>query len=182
MPHLAERAARVRDALVTQAAVRDQSEAAARVSRLLSRPIRPTLAREACTIVTNPWAQLSVVAFFVLASTPGCGPAGLPTYPVEGTVHWEGQPVEKGDIVLISVDNSVAPDAGKIVGGTFTLRAKAGKKRIEIFASREAENLDRHEKARPLVPYIPHRYNVSSELEQEVTAEGPNSWTFDLPK
>jgi hypothetical protein len=116
----------------------------------------------------------------LLALMAGCGPSGPRTYEVSGTVTWNGKPLPQGDIVFLPVDGAVAPDAGKIVDGRFTFRARAGKKRVEIHASRAEGPVDPVMKTAPRKSYIPPRYNAHSILQAEVTPGGENRYAFEL--
>jgi hypothetical protein len=110
----------------------------------------------------------------------GCGPSGSEKYTVTGTVTFDGQPVPDGHIIFAPTEPGSAPDAGKIIQGKFELTATAGKKRVEIHASRESGPIDPVMGAVPRVPYIPARYNSASVLTAEVTKQGPRHLQFDL--
>ena len=77
----------------------------------------------------HPINLTQICLLAVLAA--GCGPSGPKTYPVSGTVTFNGEAVRKGHIVFSPVDGSTAPDAGEILNGEFHLQAKAGKKRAK---------------------------------------------------
>ena len=110
----------------------------------------------------------------------GCGPSGPKTYPVSGTVTFNGDAVRKGHIVFSPVDRSTAPDAGEILNGEFSLRAKAGKKRVEIVADRAVGKMDPVMHTIPRESYIPEKYNAESILEREVVPDGENKFVFEL--
>ncbi len=110
----------------------------------------------------------------------GCGPSGPVTYPVSGTVTWEGNPLAEGQIVFTPVDGSIAPDAGTITNGTFNFQAQAGSKRVEIYATRESGPPDPVMNMPPKEQYIPARYNAESILTAEVTKGGVSDLKFDL--
>ena len=121
-------------------------------------------------------AQICLLA--VLAA--GCSPSGPKTYPVSGTVTFNGQAVQKGHIVFSPLDGSTAPDAGEILNGEFSLRAQAGKKRVEIDADREVGKMDPVMHTIPRESYIPEKYNTQSILEKEVVPDGDNKFAFEL--
>ena len=83
-------------------------------------------------------------------------------------------------IVLVLSCNYGLGDHGKIVQGKFELEATAGKKRVSITATKEAENVDPDMGMAPRISYIPHRFNTATELTVEVTADGPNNFDFEL--
>jgi hypothetical protein len=106
------------------------------------------------------------------------------TYPVSGTVMFDGQPVTDGDIVFRDVEDKVGPDAGKIKDGQFTFRAKPGKKKVEIQANRlkKLPSGVTGPMGQTEVPlnYIPARYNTKTELTADVTADGANQYEFKM--
>ena len=56
-----------------------------------------------------------------------------------------------------------APDAAKIIDGKYALKTTAGKKRVEIHASRRADGPpDPMMGELPATPYIPARFNAKS--------------------
>ena len=124
--------------------------------------------------------MLRFVSILMLAISLGCQPPGPRTYPVSGTVTFDGEAIVEGDIIFVPSDSSLAPDAGKIVEGQFSARAKEGNCRVEITAlninadtpvvmgSPLAEN------------FIPEQYNTESELTAEVSPDGENSFSFSL--
>lgn len=120
------------------------------------------------------WAALSLALMGA-----GCGTGGPKTYPVSGTVTWNGNPVAEGDILFVSPDEPEVVDAGKIVNGQFVLSVRAGQKRIQIHATREGA-FDPAMQTRIREPYIPARYNAQTILQEEVTAEAENRFKFDL--
>lgn len=115
-----------------------------------------------------------------LAFAVGCGSAGPRTYEVTGSVTFDGQPVEEGYITFKPADGRSAPASEKIVGGEYRLQATAGAKRIEIKGQRFIGPENAVMGARAREQYIPARYNLDSELEEEVTADGENRFDFDL--
>ncbi len=117
----------------------------------------------------------------ILALAAGCGSAdGL--HAVSGTVTFDGQPVESGEIIFRPNGGTEASAAGKIVGGRYSLRAAPGPKRVEITAMRQVETPQAAsgEPALSFQSYIPEKYNRNSELTADVTARGPNGFDFDL--
>jgi hypothetical protein len=101
------------------------------------------------------------------------------TYPISGTVTFNGQPVAEGNIRLVPKDGSILEEAGEIRVGKFSFQSRPGPKRVEIFATREIP---------PPQPgmfgaredYIPRRYNAESELTANVVPDGANVFSFPL--
>jgi hypothetical protein len=126
------------------------------------------------------WRWLSL-AGPVIILLGGCGRSAPDTYPVWGTVTFDGKPVDKGDILFIPVDRSLGPEGGKIIKGKFSGRSKAGKCRVEISAKKEANaDTPRFEGKPILTNYIPARYNADSGLSVDVATGNENSYQFKL--
>jgi hypothetical protein len=110
----------------------------------------------------------------------GCGPSAPSTYPVSGTVTFDGKPVSDGDILFVPLDRRLGPDAGKIVAGRYATRAKAGKCRVEITALDIGPHTKYVDNSPLAANYVPARYNDESELTAEVLAGGKNVFDFSL--
>jgi hypothetical protein len=121
------------------------------------------------------WLNLGLTALLLA----GCSSSGPPTYDVSGAVTWNGNPLPQGDILFVPLDGNGVPDAGKIVDGKYGLRVKAGRKKVEIHASREGK-FDPVEKARAREAFIPKWYNANSILKAEVKPDGENRFDFPL--
>jgi hypothetical protein len=110
----------------------------------------------------------------------GCS-SGPRMYKVTGTVTLDGKPLPEGEILFVPDDPKYGPDPGKIKDGRFEFKAKAGKKRVEISASRILPGGARGAGGEPVPEeYLPDRYNVHSILTAEVTPNGPNHFAFEL--
>jgi hypothetical protein len=108
----------------------------------------------------------------------GCGGGGPKEYPVTGTVTFDGQPVEQGEIIFFPSDMG-KPYASAIVSGKFECRVPVGEHRVEITATRESptpasDGLPNYES------YIPAEYNTESTLTASVADGGDNTFTFEL--
>src|SRR5438128_5765139 len=102
----------------------------------------------------SPWLP-GLLSTVLLA---GCGPSGPRTYPVSGTVLFDGKPLPQGDIIFHAARGVVGADAGKIKDGKYSFRAKAGKKKVAILASAAVPG-KRDPLMGPLLEnYIPERY------------------------
>jgi hypothetical protein len=110
----------------------------------------------------------------------GCGDAGPKTYPVSGTVSLDGRPLEEGDIYFYPLDPNISADAGKIQAGQFAFRTKAGKKRVEIRASRVVPGKKTPMGGPMRTEFLPARYNTQTTLAAEVLAQGENRFEFPL--
>ena len=126
---------------------------------------------------------VSVVAIACGLMASGCGPGGPATYPVTGTATLDGQPIPEGDIIFADAAKLSPPSAGKIKDGKFTANVTAGKKNVEIRASKMmplpgGQTGAMGEKEMPQ-DYIPAKYNSQTELTMEVSS-GPNTQDFKL--
>ena len=138
---------------------------------------------------------LGLVAVW-LAACVGCG-KGLAT--VEGTVTFDGQPVDNGSIVFEPADGAGPTAGGKIEQGKYHLAGEggvtAGKKIVRITAVRKTGRqveggLSGAEGAGgPSAPagtvdeiehFIPAIYNQQSTLTCEVVAGEANEHNFEL--
>lgn len=128
----------------------------------------------------NRFLFLATLAIFPLAMA-GCGlAAGSATYPVSGTVSFDGQAVPDGDIFFVSVPGP-GENSGKIVGGKFSFRATPGKKKVRIQTSKITEGGRKGAMGEPVADdYIPDRYNKDTTLTAEVVSGGKNEFTFTL--
>lgn len=129
------------------------------------------------------------VAVCLLGAT-GCGGGDSDRKQIGGTVTLEGQPLKEGPISFFPQLDTKGPTAGaSIVDGKFTINAKKGplpgKFHVQITATRLT---GRKIIAPPptegtvdeIEQYLPARYNTMSELEAELTDEGPNHFEYDL--
>lgn len=117
---------------------------------------------------------------FGLLLAAGCGQKGPATYPVSGTVTFDGQPIPEGRISFIPEGGKAAPDSVPIQNGQFQLRVKAGRHRVEITADRPTGKIDPVMGMAPRECYIPACYNSQSILTAEVKPDGPNQFPFEL--
>ena len=127
--------------------------------------------------------QLGAVSLLVgalLCVSAGCGGKGPSTYPVTGTVTFNGTPLDQGQIVLMSADGHSTPTGGAIVDGKFALQSTPGEKTVEITATREAGPVNPTMGQAAREQYIPQKYNVESTLKATVVPAGANAFDFPL--
>lgn len=128
---------------------------------------------------------------FVLALTTvciGCGNAtdGSKSFPVTGTVLFEGTPIEEGQVVFRSADGNGHSFAGSIKDGKFSFDSTEGFKQVEITAYKNDEIGKAESGPIPEVTlpakkaYIPEKYNRKTTLSVTVTSIDKNYFEFDL--
>jgi hypothetical protein len=126
-------------------------------------------------------AQLAMAGLAVLLyGAAGCT-QGPTYYPVSGTVTVDGKQLERGDIFFVDISGRYGPDPGKIEDGRFQFKAKAGKKRVEISASKIFPGGAKGAGGEPVPEeFLSPEYNTQSKLTSEVKPEGPNEFEFKL--
>lgn len=124
------------------------------------------------------------IAFAVCILAIGCGRSDIiPTTVVQGTVSYDGEPVQMGEIRLNPVDINQSGTAAKIEGGKFRADSPLGQMKVVITAYREIKGkvveLNPGEKSAAVEQYIPTKFNEKTELQLEVK-KGLEPVTFDL--
>ncbi|WP_437191467.1 hypothetical protein [Planctomicrobium sp. SH527] len=124
------------------------------------------------------------VALTLCVLTIGCGRSDIvPTTVVEGTVTFDGTPVEMGEIRLSPVDINQSGTAAKIENGRFRAESPLGQMKVLITAYRETKGkvveLNPGEKSAPVEQFIPTKFNEKTELQIDVK-KGTQPVTFDL--
>jgi hypothetical protein len=116
----------------------------------------------------------------LLYGVAGCS-QGPTYYPVSGTVTLDGKPLEHGDIFFVDISGRYGPDPGRIEDGRFQFKAKAGKKRVQISASKIFVGGAKGAGGEPVPEeFLAPEYNAQSKLTGEVKPEGPNEFEFKL--
>jgi hypothetical protein len=126
----------------------------------------------------EPLAMAGLAVFLFAAA--GCS-QGPEYYPVSGTVTLDGKPLEHGGILFVDISGRYGPDPGRIEDGHFHFKAKAGKKRVEISASKIFVGGAKGAGGEPVPEeFLSQEYNTQSKLTGEVKPEGPNEFEFKL--
>lgn len=120
---------------------------------------------------------IPLIGLFV---TMGCDQPGPETYPVSGTVSFDGKPVLEGDILFVPENRALAPEGGKIADGKFQARSKPGTCRVEITALNIGPDTPVMMGSPIAENFIPERYNQESELTAEVSETEENVFEFSL--
>jgi len=119
----------------------------------------------------------------MIAGVIGCsGGDGLRT--VKGKVTYDDTLIPEGNIMFTHSDKAVRPEMGQIKDGSYEIKVKDGKHKIEITASKMAPLPKGKvgamgEKEMP-AEYIPEKYNKKSDLSAEVGSSTPASLDFKV--
>jgi hypothetical protein len=130
--------------------------------------------------------RLLALAGCLPALLAGCGDSKRQG--IEGTVTFDGKPLEKGYVAFTPQPGTTSPTAGaEIKDGRFSIGAAegvfVGKFRVEIIATRPSNKTVRN--FRGVFPnvdeqFLPARYNSESELSVDVKSNGRNQVKFEL--
>ena len=130
-----------------------------------------------------------VIWLGILLVVGGCGKNSSGRYEVRGWVMLDGEPLESGLVRFVPVAGTKSPSAGgEIDQGAFQISGNkgpfAGDYRVEITASR-GTGVMQYDKVLDInyeeqEQYLPARYNRSSKLAAQISAEGTNEFNFDL--
>lgn len=117
-------------------------------------------------------SRLCLVLLLLLVAGAGCSGDG-PTS-ISGEVTFDGKPIDRGAIRMVAVDGQ-APSAEAIIHqGRYQLETMPGRKRIEIQGFRVVGTARRNDDpSAPLEeitePIVPAKFNIRSELLQEIS-------------
>lgn len=123
------------------------------------------------------------VVLLMCALVVGCGSGGSqePAYKVSGTVTVDGKPMADGELYFKT------PKTGdfqlvQVKDGRFEGEAKAGDRRVEIYAYRTEKKalMPGGPEETIKINTIPNQYNSDSKLTATVKPEGPNQFQFEL--
>jgi hypothetical protein len=116
----------------------------------------------------------------------GCGGKGRVA--VEGTVTYDGQPIQAGSIAFLAAEGQGVNTGGAIVDGKYAIAAdvgpKMGKNKVEIRWAKPTGKTYQSETGATLsvtAEGLPAKYNDQSELTAQVE-RGQNTINFDLKK
>jgi hypothetical protein len=133
-------------------------------------------------MVSGEWRLLLVAVVLAVA---GCG-GGPPTVEVKGMVTYDGKPLKEGEIHFLDMEKGDPAKLLDIKVGSFSGQVTPGKKKVQIFAYKEAKAEGAAgykpppEEGTTKENYIPAQYNTESKLEDVVKAEGGNNFKYDL--
>jgi len=115
----------------------------------------------------------------------GCGgDTGPRKVSVAGTVTFNGEPLESGEIVLRATSGGDPAGAGQISAGKFECKVTPGSKTVSITAWKEesgpAEGLETGEAGGVSEQYLPATYNDETTLTAEIGDDGNSDLVFEL--
>jgi hypothetical protein len=113
----------------------------------------------------------------LLLLVAGCGREGPEVAPVKGRVTLDGKPLNTVDIVFQPINGDSPSTSRTDADGNYEMLYKRG-----VMGARTGEHTVRIDFTSNIIsnpPKIPLRYNVQSELKEEVKA-GENVFNFEL--
>lgn len=131
----------------------------------------------------------SLCTLFVVTTLAAAGCSqndGPQTYPVSGTVTYEGKPLKEGQIAFIPDTTKVnvgPPYSCKVVDGKFSGKSTPGIKKIEVYGSWETGEMmqmDDGSGQTPVRKAIPSKFNELSEIEIELKPEANEDLAIEL--
>jgi hypothetical protein len=133
-------------------------------------------------------APAALLAIFAIGVIGGCGPSGPERVVVSGNVTYRGQPIPKGFIRFVPIDDtSGAPAGASITEGKYEVTNKGGvlvgKHRVEITAVRPRSDPAGRDLAAMEgagIQYLPPKYNTQTELRVDIPSGGPITKDFPL--
>lgn len=129
--------------------------------------------------LTHLWLVIGTKCLVLLVI---CGCQRSSDVLVEGTVTYDGQPVEMGSISFVPSVAKEQTQGAAITNGNFTALIRPGSKRVEIRASRPLKPDPRDPPNMPpgREDFIPAKFNSASTLTAEIFAANENKLRFDL--
>jgi hypothetical protein len=132
--------------------------------------------------------HLSLLTCLILLA--GCGKQGLDRAVISGSVSYQGEPVQRGQLRFVPIEGTKGPPAGATIeAGSYTVKALGGvpigTARVEIKAYRDigpAPDLQSPAGAmgvRPGKQFLPPKYNKQSELQATIEG-GEQTIDFEL--
>jgi len=125
----------------------------------------------------------------LVAGLAGCGGGGAKRYGVSGVVKWRGKPLDQGAITFLAEDPSLGSGGGALIkDGQYRIEAKEGllPGRYKVMVtSVDPKNQTPDPDSPPGYLPVPKdriqpKYNTQTTLTAEVTAEGKNSFDFEV--
>ena len=123
-----------------------------------------------CLVAATSWILLAA----------GCGPKLLT---IEGTVTWDGSPVETGTISFLPADGQGPTIGGEVKLGSYRIEAEKdaalGAKTVSIMGIRKTGKMIEAGRPAPAGTMVDELQRISSTESCEI-ADGENKHNFDL--
>lgn len=117
-----------------------------------------------------------LIPILLVVPFAGCGSDGPVVYSVQGTVKFDGEPIEEGTITFLPADGQGREYGGPIQNGEYEVQVAPGKKDVVIHASKEDKSKKRKDpdgnEFYERVSYIPEVYNEKTTLTVEISEGG----------
>lgn len=119
----------------------------------------------------------------------GCGPSGVETVPVTGSISLDGEPIPAGTISFIAKDGVAAPGGGVIKDGAYEANVPPGDKWVMVLATKVVGQEpvyqgDPNSPMRDVTEQITSPvYNAAHQTPLEANVDGPKEGlNFELTK
>ena len=124
---------------------------------------------------------LGGMTWIVLMGLVGCGSGdGRDLVTVQGTVDFDGRPIDEGQVIMRPADTDTDADVAPIAEGKFRIRTTPGPKIVELLAYRDTPEIDNMTGKPFREQYLPPRYNKASEEKITVPEGGGEPISFQL--
>lgn len=109
----------------------------------------------------------------------GCGKAKPKAIEVKGSVTLDGKAMADGEVSFVPPGGGI-PSVLSVKGGSFSGKATEGKNRVEIRAYKDGAPvmMGTEKFGGGKENYIPAQFNLESKMTADVTASGPNDFSF----
>ena len=132
----------------------------------------------------------ALALFLAVLCLAGCGSGGR--VPIQGSIAYDGTPVEEGTITFLALDGGGVDSnaGGDIKDGKYSINAergpKPGKYKVEVYWNKKTGKMvatpgDSSVKMPETKQMLPPKYNKQTELTADITS-GRNTKNFDLKR
>jgi len=137
-----------------------------------------------------PFRGFAGTSLLCLVLFSGCGPADDGRRSVSGTVTFQGQPLDRGNIMFVPPDGLGSQTGAVIANGTYEIPSEQGllpgRYKVAISSADGDVPADPNTPPGPSgnftsVDRIPKEYNTESKLEAEVKDQAQNVIDFTIP-
>lgn len=132
---------------------------------------------------------LGISALALGMTAIGCGPSGVETVPVKGSISLDGQPVPSGTIAFVAKDGIATTGGGMIKDGAYEANVPPGDKWVMVLATKVVGQEPEYEgdpasPMRDITEQITSPvYNAAHQTPLEAKVDGPTEGlNFELTK